>query len=47
MARLLAVWLLVVGHVVLQDRVGGLALRHARDGVDGHLAVKHAHLALW
>jgi len=44
LARLLAVRLLVVGHVVLQDGVAGLALRHARDGVDGHLAVKHAQV---
>jgi hypothetical protein len=29
---------LVVGHIVLQDGVAGLALRHARDGVDCHLA---------
>ena len=42
--RLLAVHVLIVWHVMLKNGVSGCILRHARCGIDGHLAVQHAEV---
>ena len=42
--RLLAIHVLIVWHVMLENGVSGGIFRHARGGIDSHLAVKHAEV---
>ena len=39
--RLLAIHVLIVWHVMLENGVSGGILQHAQGGIDSHLAVKH------
>ena len=42
--RLLAIHVLIIGHVILKNGVAGSILRRAGCGIDSHLAVKHAEV---
>ena len=44
LARVLAVQILIVWHVMLEYGVSGGILRHTRGGLDSHLTVKHAEV---
>ena len=44
LTRVLALQILIVGHVMLEYGVAGGILRRARCGIDSHLAVKHAEV---